>query len=322
VCEIAIRTVGLTRTFGPVVALDDLNLCVPLGAFHGLIGPNGAGKSTTLRLLLGLLCPSAGSCEVFGRDPVTCGQYVRSRVGAVVQPCGLYDALTPLENLDYYGRIWRISAHDRIAHAKVLLTQMGLWERRENNIAEWGPGLRQRLCIARCLMHRPSLIVLDEPFAGLDATAEDSLSRFLVDLVTKSGITILMATNNLPVVEAICHTVTVLSRGRTIASGPTEVLCAQRGNPNIEIHGRGISDEVVTLLLRRPEVTSAYRVDGGVSLQLVGHIDTSPIVSLMIESGVAVCEVRRSEPSLKSAVMSLLTSDANMYVHTADDNDT
>jgi len=313
VCEIAIRTVGLTRSFGPVLALDDLNLCVPLGALCGLIGPNGAGKTTTLRLLLGLLCPSAGSCEVLGRDPVTCGQEVRCRVGAMVQPCGLYDALCPLENLDYFGRIWRIPAHDRKARAKELLTQMGLWERREENIAEWGRGLRQRLCIARCLMHRPSLLLLDEPYAGLDATAQDNLSQLLVELVTRSGITILLATNNLPAVEAICHTVTVLNDGRTVADEPTDVLCAQDGYPDLEIHGRGISDEVIALLLRRPEVTSARRVDGGVNMKLSGRVDTAPLVSLMIESGVSVCEVRRSEPSLKGTVMTLLSSYTDAY---------
>ena len=134
----------------------------------------------------------------------------------------------------------------------------------------------------------------------------DENAAYLSNLAVQTGMTVLMATNNLTVTESTCHSVTILHKGRVLAGGRTDQVCCQGASPAIEIDGRGFSDEVVALLLRRPEVAAVHHVDGGVILDLAARVDTAPLVSLLVESGVAVSEVRKSEPSLKAAVESLL----------------
>ncbi len=128
--EFAVRTQDLTRTYGSTIAVNSLNLTVPTGAVFGLIGPNGAGKSTAIRLLLGLLKPSSGRATVLGFDTVTEADRIRERSGAVLETCSLYGHLSALENLEFYGRIWRMPAAERRARARRLLGRLGLWERR------------------------------------------------------------------------------------------------------------------------------------------------------------------------------------------------
>ena len=304
--EPAIQTDGLSRCFGSVTAVADLNLTVERGAIHGLIGPNGAGKSTTIRLLLGLLRPTSGCATVLGYNPVSAGNEVRAHIGAVLEPSGLYERMTAWDNLDFFGRIWHIPVHERRSRSEELLEKMHLWKRRNEIVADWGRGLRQRLCIARSLMHRPALLLLDEPNAGLDSPAIDQICDYLRQQAADTGMTILMATNNLSVAESTCVDVTVLNEGRVLANGRTDHIRDRGSEPSIEVEGRGFSDEVVALLLRRPEVTAATRVDHTLRLQLAGYVDTAPLVNLLVESGVDITEVRRPKNSLKSAFCALL----------------
>ena len=306
VTEPAISTNSLSRSFGSCVAVEDLNLRIPEGEIYGLIGPNGAGKTTILKLLLGLLYPSAGEISIFGHDPVEEGNIVRAAIGTVLEPCGLYDRQTAWENLDYHGRIWRFSAEKRAERSKEILSAMGLWERRDERVADWGRGLKQRLCIARCFYHRPRLALLDEPHAGLDASSIDVVMEFLRNLVEQTGITIVMATNNLQIADSACHSITVLEGGKTLASGRTDKIRSMGPEPTFDIEGRGITDEVITLLLRRPEVLSAQRLNHHLELQLAAHVDTAPLVNLLIESGAEVTEVRKTKTSLKGVISALL----------------
>lgn len=309
--EPAIATTGLTRRFGEIVAVNDLTLRVPEGGVHGLIGPNGAGKSTTIRLILGLLQPSSGTVTVLGRDPIADGDQVRSRIGAVLEPCGLYERLSAWDNLDYHGRIWRIPAAERYVRAEELLTVFGLWNRRHETVAAWGRGLKQRLCIARSILHQPELLLLDEPFAGLESSASEAIAERLCSLALQSGISIVMATNNLSVADKSCLSVTILDGGRALADGRMDQIRLQGTEPAIEIDGRGFTDDVVALLLRRPEVSSARHVDHHLEVKLAGHVDTAPLVSLLVESGAEISEVRKTKSTLSEAYCAL-TDDHNL----------
>ena len=173
--KIAIRTENLARDFGSVRAVDDLSLEIPAGIVFGYLGPNGSGKTTTIRLLLGLLDPGRGRAEVLGFDTQTQAGEIRERCGALLEHAGLYERLSAEDNLELYGRIWRLSAADRKARTKELLTHLGLWERRGEKVVGWSRGMRQKLAVARSLLHRPSLIFLDEPTAGLDPLSSEIL---------------------------------------------------------------------------------------------------------------------------------------------------
>jgi ABC-2 type transport system ATP-binding protein len=304
--EPAIKTDGLSRSFRSVTALRDLNLRVPYGVIYGLIGPNGAGKTTALRLLLGLLHPSSGQISVLGHDPVKSGNRARCSIGVVLEPGGLYENMTAWENLDYYGRIWHMPTQERKVRAQELLEQMRLWHRRNEVVLQWSRGLKQRLCIARSLLHSPPVLLLDEPNAGLDSPTIDEIYEYLQYLVSKRGMTVLLATNNLSVAESTCHSITILNEGRTLASGRTERVCALGSVPQVEICGRGFTDDVVALLLRRPEVVSACRENHGLMVCLAANVDIAPLVSLLVESGADVTEVRKTRLTLKSAFDALL----------------
>lgn len=307
--EPAIVANGLSRSFGAVAALVDLNLSIPPGMVYGLIGPNGAGKTTTLRLLLGLLRPSAGSALVLGCDPLAQGHHVRSRTGTVLESCGLYERLSAWENLDYFARIWHMPLPDRHRRAQELMEQVGLWDHRHEVIDGWSHGLKQRLCVARSLLHRPALLLFDEPAADVDAEEVQENSAYLCNLSASTGLTVFMATSNPALAESCCDSVTLLQRGRVLACGRTGQIACQGAEPSVEISGRGFTDEVVTLLLRRPEVASVELTDHGLVLQLTARVDTAPLVSLLVESGVAVTEVKKREASLRSAVENLLQKD-------------
>ena len=304
--ELAVRTNRLTRTFGPICAVSDLNLEVPAGALFGLIGPNGAGKSTVIRLLLGLLKPSSGHASVLGFDTVSEGDQIRAHAGALLESCALYDRLSAQDNLDFFGRIWHMSAPDRRARSRELLSRLSLWERRAEPVHAWSRDLRQRLCIARAIFHRPAIVFMDEPTSGLDPLAATAVHHDLADLAAAEGITVLLTTNDLAQAEALCTQVAVMHHGSLLAAGSMADICALGAQPRLEIVGRGFTDEVVALLSRRPEVASISRLDNGLALDLNGNVDTAPLVSLLVESSADVEEVKRNHMTLQSAFMALV----------------
>jgi ABC-2 type transport system ATP-binding protein len=221
---IALRTDRLTREFGAVRALDALDLEVPAGAIFGFLGPNGSGKTTTIRLLLGLLEPTAGRAEVLGLDPLRNGDALRARTGALLEHDGLYERLTARENLEFHARIAGLERPARRARIEELLRRTGLWERRDDPVGEWSRGMKQKLALARALLARPALVLLDEPTAGLDPVAAAALREELARLAREEGTTVFLTTHLLGEAERLCSLVAILRRGRLVAMGPPDRL--------------------------------------------------------------------------------------------------
>src|SRR5260221_8327738 len=179
----------LSRFFGPVKAVDDLSLEVPAGIVFGFLGPNGAGKTTTIHLLLGLLEPTTGQASVLGFDTRTQAKAIRTHSGALLEFAGLYERMSAQDNLDLYGRIYRMPAPARRTRIKELLTHLDLWERRRDQISTWSRGMKQKLAVARALLHHPPLIFLDEPTAVFDPVAAAALHDDLASPVAREGVT-------------------------------------------------------------------------------------------------------------------------------------
>ena len=304
--ELAIRTEALTRDFGAVHAVDTVTLEVPRGAIFGFLGPNGAGKTTMIRLLLGLLDPSAGSAQVLGHDTRTDADRVRERTGALLEHTGLYERLSAWDNLDYFGRIWHLPADDRKARIEELLTRLGLWERRREQVVKWSRGMKQKLAVARTLLHRPSLIFLDEPTAGLDPVAAAALREDLDGLAEREGVTVFLTTHNLSEAEKLCDQVGVIRRGRLIAVGPPRELREQRGGKRVEIAGSGFSDELLTALQREAGVLGAALNKERLVVTLAEGNTVSPLVRLLVEGGAEVEEVRKDNASLEEVFLTLM----------------
>ena len=303
----AFRTEHLSRSFGPVRALDDLSLEVPVGAVFGLLGPNGAGKTTSIRLLLGLIEPTRGRAEVLGFDAATQGQQIRDRVGALLEHTGLYERLSAEDNLDYFASIWNIPAaakHDRI---RELLTHLGLWDRRSDRVGTWSRGMKQKLAIARAIVHRPSLVFLDEPTAGLDPAAAVALRDDIASLAQESGTTVFLTTHNLTEAERVCSLVGVIRSGKLVALGAPAQLRARAGRGVVRVTGSGfVGNGVVERLRARPDVAEVTVAERTLEIVPDGTLDTGALVPWLIEHGVTIEEVRRETASLEDVYLSLM----------------
>ena len=302
----AIHTQNLTRHFETVRAVDNLSLEVPSGIVFGFLGPNGAGKTTTIRLLLGLLEPTAGKAEVLGFDVLTQAGEIRLRSGALLENNGLYERLSAEDNLEFYGRVWRMSLPERRARIKDLLAHLDLWDRRKELVGTWSRGMKQKLALARTLLHRPQLVFLDEPTAGLDPVAASAVREDLASLGEREGATIFLTTHNLSEAEKLCHQVGVIRQGRLVAMGPLDHLRAQSGGPRLEITGRGFSTEALEQIKSRPEVASLNLSNNHLTIHLADSVDAAPLVSQLVSAGVQVEEVRKETASLEEVFMTLM----------------
>lgn len=302
----AIKTENLGRDFASIRALDDLSIEVPTGSVFGFLGPNGAGKTTTIRLLLGLLEPTHGRAQVVGFDTVRQADEIRTRSGALLEHNGLYERLSAENNLEFYGRVWQIPASERQARIRELLTNLELWERRKEPVANWSRGMKQKLAMARALFHRPTLLFLDEPTAGLDPSAAARLRDDLEKLVEIEGVTVFLNTHNLAEAERLCQQIGIIRGGKLAANGSPSELRARAGNPHLEITGKGFTSDAIQELRTRKEVVSTELHNNSLTIQLRESVETAPLVNLLVRSGVQVEEVIKAQSSLEEVFLSLV----------------
>ncbi|MCZ6825028.1 MAG: ABC transporter ATP-binding protein [Gemmatimonadetes bacterium] len=301
----AIRIADLTHEYVTVRALDRLTLEIPAGSIFGFLGSNGAGKTTTIHLLLGLLRPTAGRAEVLGCDVATGIDEIRRRTGALLDQAGLYERLSVRDNLEFYGRIWRMSRRERRARSEELLRQFGLWDRRKEPAGRLSFGMKRKLAVARALFHRPELVFLDEPTAGLDPMSAESLRRSLSDLVVEEGVTVFLTTHNVPEAGKLCDRVGVIRSGKLLACGSPDELRASTASNQLTIRGSRFTEDAFTLLALRPEVEGAEVRRGELVVKLAPGVRAAPIVSLLVGCGVQVEEVVR-DPTFEDAFLSVL----------------
>ena len=224
-----IRAENLTRRFGSKVALDGPSLEVKQGEVFGFLGPNGAGKTTTVRLLNGVLSISAGQATVLGFDIATQAAAVRRRVGVLTENPSVYDSLTARENLAFVGDLYGVPAGKLTARINTMLAEFGLTDRANDRVASYSKGMRQRLAIARVILHEPELIFLDEPTSGLDPEAARMATDLIQQLSHQSGRTVFLCTHNLDEAQRLCDRVGVIDKGLFKLLAPPMSLPASYG---------------------------------------------------------------------------------------------
>jgi ABC-2 type transport system ATP-binding protein len=303
----AIHTENLTRDFGSLRALDGLALDVPPGLIFGFLGPNGSGKTTTIRLLLGLIEPTAGTADVLGLAVAREGDAIRQRCGALLEHVGLYERLSAEDNLEYYARIARLPDADRKARIREVLVQADLWERRREPVGRWSRGMKQKLAVARALIHRPSLVFLDVPTAGLDPVAAAAFRQDLAAMVKRDGLTVFLTTHNLAEAEKLCDRVAVIRKGKLLAVGhPDDLRRQARPISTATFVGRGFDDRMRALLEGRPEVMSTSAHDSELEVQLRPDSEIAPLVALLVSAGAAIEEIRRPKASHEDLFLDLV----------------
>src|SRR6266849_5922605 len=229
--EIAIQTQKLSRKFGSLTAVDEINLQVAAGQFFGFLGPNGAGKSTTIKMLTGLLAPSSGRMELLGLDFAAHPVEVKRQIGVVPEGMGLFERLTGTEYLHFIGRMYGLDRATTQRRSEELLDFMQLADRPKTMVADYSHGMQKKLALAAAVIHGPRILFLDEPFKGVDALAAGAL-KALLGRMTERGATIFLTSHVLEIVERLCSHVAIIHQGRLVAQGSLEELRA--GIPGAE----------------------------------------------------------------------------------------
>ena len=223
--ETAILTEKLTRRFGQLTAVDNIDLRVTPGQFFGFLGPNGAGKSTTIKMLTGLLAPTSGRMELLGLDFASQSIEVKRQIGVVPEGMGLFDRLTGSEYLNFAGRMYGLDKQTARKRSEELLEFMQLADRPKTMIADYSHGMQKKLALAAAVIHGPRILFLDEPFEGVDALAAGALKALLARM-TERGVTIFLTSHVLEIVERLCSHVAIIHQGRLVAQGSLEELRA------------------------------------------------------------------------------------------------
>ena len=219
----AVETINLVRRFGDFTAVDHVNLRVERGQFFGFLGPNGAGKSTTIKMLTGLLAPTAGQIRVLGRDLAVEPLEVKRRIGVVPEDLNLFERLTGAEMLSFTARMYGLKRADIGERARELLALMELDGEPKKLIVEYSHGMKKKLSLACALIHQPEILFLDEPFEGVDAVASRTLKDLLARLTTR-GLTVFLTSHVLEIIERLCTDIAIISDGRLVAAGPLDEL--------------------------------------------------------------------------------------------------
>ena len=304
--NICIRTNELHCHFGSNHAVDGITFEVETGTIFGFLGPNGAGKTTTICLLLGLLEPNAGDAEVLGYDVRTQADSIRLSSGALLEHNGLYERLSAEDNLDLFGRIWHLSRAQRTEKIQSLLTHMGLYERRKEVVTTWSHGMKQKLAVARTLMHDPKLVFLDEPTAGLDPQAAAGLRDDLQSLAREKGVTVFLTTHNLAEAEKICDQVGVINKGKLLSVGSPDELRLRQNTHVLSVVGRGFTDALIAELKSMPEVMDVELRDQHLQVHFKNETESGKLVQFLAGKGVMIDEVRKGKASLEEAFLALL----------------
>jgi ABC-2 type transport system ATP-binding protein len=282
--SLAVETRGLTKRYGALFAVRDLDLHVPRGAVFGLIGPNGAGKTTTMSILASLLKATAGSALVAGFDPLTESREVRRRVGYMPDVVGVYDNLRVDEYLEFFAGAYRIPKASWPSLVDSLLELVDLTGKRTAMVNELSRGMKQRLSLARALVHDPEVLILDEPASGLDPRARIDL-RVLLSELQAMGKTIVVSSHILPELQEICSHIAIMEAGQLLAAGAPQTILDQLG------HGR----------------TVKVRLAGGEerSYSVADDAEQAALLRRLIEEGQQVVEFTQSGDGLEDLFLAI-----------------
>jgi ABC-2 type transport system ATP-binding protein len=305
--DFVIEAQGLTRIFGAQRAVDGLDLRVKRGEVFGFLGPNGAGKTTTVRLLNGVLAPSAGVMRVASFDPVRQGSAVRRRTGVLTETPALYEQLTARQNLLIFGELYDIDARQLPARVDELLRLFDLADRANERAGTYSKGMKQRLALARALLHDPEVLFLDEPTAGLDPAAARQVTALIEGLSKKEGHTIFLCTHNLTEAQRLCDRVGVISRGRLLAEGTPAELADHLWHGNwVQITLTGSPSEALLAALRAVVGVIDIKVDGTALDMRVDTIERTPaLLRAAVLAGAEIYSVTPRRRSLEEIYFEL-----------------
>lgn len=303
----AIETDRLTRSFGPVLAVDNLTLSIPAGNVFGFLGPNGAGKTTTVRMLTALIAPTSGTATVAGFRLGKEDDSIRRSVGILTETPGLYDRMSAFENLVFFGQLYDLDAHKAAQQAERFLHDLDLWDRRDEKVGGFSKGMRQKLAIARALLHEPQVVFLDEPTSGLDPEAARTVLNFIKTLRSE-GRTIVLTTHILPEADEMCDLICIFQTHLIRVDSPSR-LRAGLFQQGIEVRTTSEAAGFVDAVKVLPFVKNVLATDNTLTVELDNPDEQSPaLVQALIAAGGQIRSVTPISHSLEDVYMQLVGS--------------
>lgn len=304
----AITTQHLTRRFGDLTAVKDLNLDVQPGEVFGFLGHNGAGKTTTIRLLNGVLAPTAGKITVLGLDPTTEGSALRARTGVLTESPSLDERLSARENLTIFAELYGIPPDRVTSRVETMLEIFELETRDKEKVGGFSKGMKQRLALARALIHEPEVLYLDEPTSGLDPIAARHVRDLIRQMSQQEGRTVFLCTHNLPEAQRLCHRVAVLEHGSILAMGSPADLARQVAltTQRVEFEvANGSTNRAADLLRGLPDVREVIVEVDVITVQGPGREAIPALVHTLAAADVPLYRVTPQEPTLEDIYFAL-----------------
>ncbi|MCB0247604.1 MAG: ABC transporter ATP-binding protein [Anaerolineae bacterium] len=297
----------LGRRFGETVAVSQLELTVQAGEVFGFLGHNGAGKTTTIRMLNGILTPTTGSARVLGLDPMVDGTQLRSRTGVLTETPSLDERLTGRDNLSIYADLYRVPKDEVRTRVDELLTDFDLIDRADDKAGGYSKGMKQRLALARTLLHKPEILFLDEPTSGLDPVAARQVHEMILQTTRQQGHTVFLCTHNLVEAQRLCDRVGVMEHGKLVALGSPRDLARQLvTNLTVDFEVDASSVPGALQALTAGGVTASAGQQAGTILVSGAAREQIPDqVSLLVNAGIRIYGVTPQEPTLEDVYFAL-----------------
>ena len=287
----AVALNGLCKIYpGGKKAVNSIHIQLATGQVFGFLGPNGAGKTTTVKMLVGLLAPTQGNCTIFGIDPALNPEKVHALSGVVTEHAQMYDSLTGIQNLIFYGSVFGLSSSESKKRGLALLEQLELANAAGEKLSAYSTGMRQRLSLARALIHQPKILFLDEPTSGLDPESAQNVHEMIRRLAFENGITVFLCTHQLRYAQEVCTRYGLMDEGRLLAEGTLESLRAKLcSGRTIKIKADGVPDEFLP-----------YQTDNGIfEIPVQSEEEVPPAARKIIEAGGNLYHISTKLPSLE-----------------------
>ncbi len=305
---------NLTKRYGKFLALNNLNLHIDKGEIYGFVGPNGAGKTTTMRIICGLLKPTSGNVTVDGIDALSHPDDIKRKVGYVPDFFGVYDNLKVMEYMEFYGSMYGMERSDIDEISEGLLELVSLSDKKDEFVDTLSRGMKQRLCVARALIHNPDLLILDEPNSGLDPRARFEMKEILKNL-GNMGKTILISSHILPELSEMCTSIGIMERGQLVVSGKVdEIMNHSKGIQ--PIHMRAIAPEyestdagkeyIATILKEQPDVSKVTFTEDEILVSFKGdEMQSAQLLKHLFEHNILVSKFYREKEDLESLFLDI-----------------
>ncbi len=304
----AIETHQLSRSFEGRIAVNNLSLAIPEGTVFGFLGPNGAGKTTTVRMLAALIAPSSGSASVAGYQVGTDDNAIRQSVGILTETPGLYERLSALQNLTFFAQLYNLSGQRALSQAEHYLRMLGLWERRNDRVGGFSKGMRQKLAIARALLHEPKVVFLDEPTSGLDPEAARTVRDFVKELRSE-GHTIFLTTHNLPEADELCDMIGVFRTSLVRVDTPSNLRSSLFGR-GTQVRVAGDAQQWAEIVRTLSFVKQVNAQESILAVTLDNPDEQNPLlVQTLVQAGAHIRAVEPIMHSLEDVYMELLENE-------------